>query len=88
MHGVTRLLLVATVAAVVATPTSTLAAEADIAITLPAPTKSCCKNDSVQFGSSLFEQSLLIFLDAVVMLLVKRQDMSHACMSAKHANLE
>jgi len=77
-----------TVAAIVATPESTLASEADIRVTLPSPTKSCCRNKSAQFGSTLFEQSLLIFLDAVVLLLIKRQETSHACMSAKHANLE
>jgi 6-phospho-3-hexuloisomerase len=77
-----------TVAAIVAVPDSTLAREADIQIVLPAPTKTCCGRGSVQFGSSLFEQSLLIFLDAVVIVLRDTQNASDESMSAKHANLE
>jgi 6-phospho-3-hexuloisomerase len=76
------------VAALVADPDSTLAREADIQIVLPAPRKTCCGRGSVQFGSSLFEQSLLILLDAVVIVLRDTQNASDESMSAKHANLE
>jgi 6-phospho-3-hexuloisomerase len=78
----------ATVAAVTAASASPLAAEADIEVVLPAPTKLSHGLSSRQFGASLFEQALLLLLDAVVMLLQERQGASPESMFAKHANLE
>ena len=45
-------------------------------------------SQSVQFGSTLFEQALLVFLDAVVLLLQDRRGASPQSMFAKHTNLE
>mgnify|MGYP000176877671 CR=1 FL=1 len=85
----------ATVAAIVAARGSPLAAGADIEVVLPAPTKLGTPPGapdagqlSVQFGASLFEQALLLFLDAVVLLLQERRGASPESMSAKHTNLE
>lgn len=79
----------ATVAAVVAVGGSTLGGEADIEVVLPAPTRlSEGAIPSRQFGASLFEQSLLLFFDALVLLLQERRGASAESMSAKHSNLE
>ncbi|MFP4056091.1 MAG: 6-phospho-3-hexuloisomerase [Candidatus Brocadiia bacterium] len=78
----------ATVAAITAAPGSRLAAEADIEVVLPAPTTPSSASPSEQFGASLFEQSLLLFLDAMVLLLQEHRGASPESMSAKHANLE
>jgi 6-phospho-3-hexuloisomerase len=79
----------AKVAAIVAATGSALGAEADIEIILPAPTKlSPGATASRQFGASLFEQALLLFLDALVLLLQERRSTSRESMSAKHSNLE
>jgi len=78
----------ATVAAIVAAPGTILASEADIEVVLPAPTKLSQEGLSRQFGATLFEQSLLLFLDALVLLLQERRGASPQSMSAKHANLE
>jgi 6-phospho-3-hexuloisomerase len=76
------------VAAVVSRPGTSLGTEADIEIVLPCPTVPACASTSQQFGATLFEQALLVLLDAVVMLLRERRGTSHESMSAKHANLE
>ena len=78
----------ANVAAIVAAPGSALGADADIEIVLPAPTKFSAAGGSCQFGASLFEQALLVFLDAVVLLLQERRGASPESMFAKHTNLE
>ncbi len=43
---------------------------------------------SEQFGGSLFEQSALIVLDSVVMLLAARLGVDHSQMYDRHANVE
>ena len=78
----------ATVAAITAARQATLAAQADIRIVLDAPTKSDATPLSIQFGSTVFEQALLVYLDAVVLLLQDRRGASPQSMFAKHANLE
>lgn len=79
----------ATVAAVVAAPGSSLGAEADVEVVLPAPTKlSQGATASEQFGASLFEQVLLLFFDALILCLQGRTGTSAESMSAKHSNLE
>ncbi len=79
----------AKVAAIVAAPETPLGSKADIEIILPAPTKQRPGGvGSRQFGASLFEQALLVFLDAVVLLLQERQGASPESMFARHANLE
>jgi 6-phospho-3-hexuloisomerase len=78
----------AVVAAVVAAPGTSLGSQADIEVVLPAPTKLSQEGRSRQFGATLFEQSLLLFLDALVLQLQERRGASPASMRAKHANLE
>jgi len=78
----------ATVAAVVAAPGSALGASADFEVVLPAPTKVSERSSSRQFGATLFEQALLLFLDAAVLLLQERRGASAESMRAKHTNLE
>jgi 6-phospho-3-hexuloisomerase len=78
----------ATVVAVVAAPGTPLGSQAAIEVVLPAPTKASRGGTSRQFGASLFEQALLLFLDALVLLLQERRGASAEAMSAKHTNLE
>jgi len=78
----------ATVAAIVAAAGTPLSSEADIEVVLCAPRKPAQETRSRQFGATLFEQSLLLFLDAVVLLLQQRRGASPESMFAKHANLE
>ena len=78
----------AAVAAITAVSGTPLGAAADIEVVLPAPTKHGGGRPSCQFGSTLFEQVLLIYLDAVVLLLQQRAGASYDAMAAKHANLE
>ena len=78
----------ATVAAITAVPNTPLAQKADIEIVLDAPTRSSKAVPSIQFGSTLFEQALLVYLDALVLLLQERRGASPQSMFAKHANLE
>jgi len=78
----------ATVAAIVGAPGTTLGSHADIEVVLPAPSKTSRRVPSRQFGATLFEQALLLYLDAVVLLLQERTGASQESMAAKHANLE
>jgi len=78
----------ATVAALTAKRGARLVSAAAIEVVLPAPTKQARGAGSCQFGSTLFEQALLVYLDAVVLLLQERRGASAESMFAKHANLE
>jgi len=68
-------------AAVTASPDSPIARLAETVVTLPA-------KGSKQFGGSLFEQSLLIFFDALVIALADAAGTTHEEMAARHANIE
>lgn len=71
---------------------SPIAALADAVVVIPAPSpKAAVPGDacsSVQPMGSLFEQSLLLVLDATVLLLMGRLGLDPAEMFARHANLE
>ena len=41
-----------------------------------------------QFGGSLFEQSALLLLDAVILDVTARDPEAHAAMHARHTNLQ
>jgi 6-phospho-3-hexuloisomerase len=69
------------VAAVTAAERSTLGSMAELVVLVPA-------GESRQYGGSLFEQSALIALDAVVSMLQKRLGVTAASMDSRHANLE
>ena len=79
------------IALVTASPQSSIGKMADVVVCLPAPTP---KADTVQAPPSiqpmgtLFEQSLLLFLDLVVLLLMERKGIDSQAMFTRHANLE
>ena len=81
----------ATVAVITARPDSTAAQRADVVVHLPAPTPKAAgpsEAQSIQPMGSLFEQSLLIFGDALIMLLADRLEQDHDQMWQRHTNLE
>ena len=80
----------AIVALVTIFPDSRIGRIADAVVKIPAPTP---KADEAQFASvqpmgSLFEQSLLIFLDIIVMRLMEKKALNSTTMFERHANLE
>ena len=91
----------ATAAVVMAAGTAHAAGAKVLAITGAADTRLASAADAVvvlpfylprwfadgQFGGSAFEQSLLIFLDAVILSLMQRLGQTHSTMHARHANL-
>jgi 6-phospho-3-hexuloisomerase len=62
-------------------PASTLAGIADLVVTIPVV-------ETGQFGGSLFEQSALILLDAVVLDVAAKMDDPHATMLHRHTNMQ
>lgn len=71
----------ATVVAITQKPTSSLAQIANLALFVPTVSTG-------QFGGSLFEQSSLLLLDAVVMQIASRIQNAHLMMSHRHTNLQ
>ena len=72
-------------------PTSRIGKLADAVARIPAPTPKAGGDGgftSVQPMGSLFEQSLLIFLDIIVMRLMERKAIVSTAMFERHANLE
>ena len=64
---------------------------ADIVLVIPAPSpkvQRAMQFTSIQPMGSLFEQSLLLLLDTVVLMLMERQETTSAVMFTRHANLE
>ena len=64
---------------------------ADVELHIPAPTPKLdgpSESESIQPMGSLFEQSLLVVLDAVVLELMQRRGESSESMFLRHANLE
>ncbi len=80
----------ATVVAVTSHKDSLLAGQADIIIELPVQEVSTLyKSDgSIQFRSTLFEQACLVYLDGVILSLVKKLNSSEKDMQKRHSNLE
>jgi 6-phospho-3-hexuloisomerase len=69
-------------------PESSIAAIADFAVIIPAQTKHSNNAVSVQPMGSLFEQTLLIVFDEMVLRLIKRRNTDLTKMRSRHANLE
>ena len=71
---------------------STIGALADLIITVDAASTKLAENKktSVQLGGSLFELAVLLLLEAVVMLVVEKKDISdpNGLLMQNHANLE
>ncbi|MEM1506078.1 6-phospho-3-hexuloisomerase [Domibacillus sp. 8LH] len=78
------------VAAITIAPNSTIGNLADIVVEIPAQTKSGedTGNKSIQPMGSLFEQSLLLTYDSVILRLMERKGMNSETMYGRHANLE
>ena len=73
---------------ITATPESTIANLSDCCITIPAQTKHSDSTTTVQPMGSLFEQTLLIVLDEMILRLIERKRIDPAAMREMHANLE
>ncbi len=80
----------ATVVALTAHPDSDLGKNADLVVTVDGATRKrgAGEEKSAQYGGSLFEQALLLTLDAIAMVLKRRLAKSDKDMDQRHANLE
>lgn len=78
----------ASVAAVTIVPKSSIGQLADIVIEIPAQTKADTSNTSIQPMGSLFEQSLLLFYDSLILQIMEKRGMDSGNMYGRHANLE
>ncbi len=78
------------VAAVTISPQSTIGKLADITIELPGVTKDQSEGNynTIQPMGSLFEQSTLLFYDALILRCMEKKGLDSNKMYGKHANLE
>lgn len=79
-----------TVAAITISPDSTIGELADLTITLPGVTKDQSEGDykTIQPMGSLFEQTMLLFYDAIILRFMEKKGLDSTKMYGKHANLE
>lgn len=79
-----------TVAVVTINPTSTLARLADLVVQLPGVPKeqTASADETVQPMGSLFEQTMLLFYDALILQIMEEKQLDSQTMYGKHANLE
>jgi len=80
-----------TIAVLTARPESVLGRMADLQVVLPAPVREESRiqpEATIQPMGSLFEQSLLFLLDAIVLMLKDRLRADEQAMLARHSNLE
>jgi 6-phospho-3-hexuloisomerase len=79
-----------TVAAVTLSPESTIGKLADIVVKLPGAPKDQSEGDykTIQPMGSLFEQTMLLFYDAVILSVMEKKGLDSNKMYGKHANLE
>ncbi|SDY08696.1 6-phospho-3-hexuloisomerase [Salimicrobium album] len=78
------------IAAVTLVPESTIGKIADFTVTLPGATKdrSDSNYSTIQPMGSLFEQTLLLFYDAIILRVMEKKGLDTDKMYGKHANLE
>ncbi|MEM5009017.1 6-phospho-3-hexuloisomerase [Priestia megaterium] len=78
------------IATVTIFPDSTIGQLADVTIKLPGSPKDQSKGDykTIQPMGSLFEQTLLLFYDAVILRFMEKKGLDTNKMYGKHANLE
>jgi 6-phospho-3-hexuloisomerase len=71
-------------------PETELSRQVDLVVTIPAATRLRLQDEvpSRQFGGSLFEQALFLFLDATTQALVASGEVTISEMTERHANLE
>ena len=80
-----------TIGVLTARPESTLGQMADLRVVVPAPVREQSENEpvsTIQPMGSLFEQSLLLLLDTIVLTLKDRLRQDEQMMMARHSNLE
>ncbi|TWI58088.1 6-phospho-3-hexuloisomerase [Halalkalibacter nanhaiisediminis] len=79
-----------TVAAVTIFPESTIGKLANITVKLPGAPKDQSESDykTIQPMGSLFEQTMLLFYDAVILRFMEKKGLDTNKMYGKHANLE
>ncbi|WP_134704574.1 6-phospho-3-hexuloisomerase [Ammoniphilus sp. YIM 78166] len=79
-----------TVAAVTISPESTIGRLADIVVKLPGAPKNQSTGDyqTIQPMGSLFEQTMLLFYDALILRFMEKKGLDSNKMYGKHANLE
>lgn len=79
-----------TIAAVTIFPESTIGQMADIIVKLPGSPKDQTDGDykTIQPMGSLFEQTLLLFYDSVILRFMEKKGLDTNKMYGKHANLE
>ncbi|SHI62804.1 6-phospho-3-hexuloisomerase [Propionispora hippei] len=82
--------LQAKLAVLTAAPGSTIGRSADIVVQVPAVTKEAADTRSItaQPMGSLFEQSILLLMDAIIVRLMELQEKTSTAMFSRHANLE
>lgn len=78
------------VIAVTLFPDSTLGQISDVCVKLPGSPKDQSENEykTIQPMGSLFEQTLLLFFDAVILRYMERKGLDSGTMFGRHANLE
>lgn len=78
------------VAAVTIAPESTIGKLADITVTLPGQIKDQSEGEykTIQPMGSLFEQTMLLFYDALILRVMEEKGLDSDRMYGKHANLE
>ncbi len=79
-----------TIAAVTLFPDSTIGNLADFSVKLPGSPKDQTEGDykTIQPMGSLFEQTLLLFYDAIILSFMEKKGLDTTKMYGKHANLE
>ncbi|UOE53495.1 6-phospho-3-hexuloisomerase [Cytobacillus oceanisediminis] len=79
-----------TIAAVTIFPESTIGQLADITVKLPGSPKDQSEGDykTIQPMGSLFEQTLLLLCDAIILRFMEKKGLDTTKMYGKHANLE
>lgn len=79
-----------TIAAITISPNSTIGELADIVVKLPGVTKDQSQGDykTIQPMGSLFEQTMLLFYDALILSFMNKKGLDSNKMYGKHANLE
>lgn len=79
-----------TIAAITISPESTIGELADIVVKLPGVTKDQSQGDykTIQPMGSLFEQTMLLFYDALILSFMNKKGLDSDKMYGKHANLE
>ena len=75
---------------ITAHPEARIAQMADIVVTVPAPTKgeTSGQKGSLQPAGSLFEQAALLLMEATVMVLMDRLQLTADTLAGRHANIE